>query len=84
MIKNETSSAVYGLFYNVDYESSSLLGLYFLEGEAEAARASYIATNLEQFGYSEDEMDAERESLERQVVIRKLAIGQTPDFYFAA
>jgi hypothetical protein len=48
MIKNDqSSSAVYGLFYDVPYEAPALLGIYFLEGEAEAARAAYIAKEVE-------------------------------------
>jgi hypothetical protein len=84
MNQERVSSAVYGLFYEVDYEGQSLLGLYNLEGEAEAARAHYIAIELEDFDFSAEEKEAERVHLERQVVVRRLAMGQVPSLRFAA
>ena len=83
MIKNEqSSSAVYGLFFEVEYEGQVLLGLYFLEGEAEAARQAYIATQLEDF--SEDERDDERPYYEVYTAVRRLAMGQVPSWTFSA
>jgi hypothetical protein len=83
MIKNEqSSSAVYGLFFEVEYEGQVLLGLYFLEGEAEAARQAYIATQLEDF--SADERDDERPYYEVHTAVRRLAMGQVPSYNFSA
>ena len=83
MIKNEqSSSAVYGLFFEVEYEGQVLLGLYFLEGEAEAARQAYIADQLEDF--AADKQANEREYYESAVVVRRLAMGQVPSYKFAA
>ena len=84
MIKNESSPAVYGLFLEVELEGQALLGLYNLEGEAEAARAHYIALELQDFEYSMKELEAEREHLEDSVVVRRLALGQVPSWNFAA
>lgn len=82
MIKNEqVSSAVYGLFFEEDF-GQVLLGLYFLEGEAEAARQAYIAEQLADF--PEDEQANEREFYEEVVVVRRLAVGQAPRYNFAA
>ena len=81
MNQEQSSSAVYGLFFEQDYEGSALLGLYFLEGEAEAARQAYIAEQLADF--PEDEQDDEREYYEHVVVVRRLAIGQVPSCNFA-
>ena len=80
-MKEQSSSSVYALFFDVEYEGQVLLGLYFLEGEAEAARQSYIAEQLEDF--SEDERKDERSDLEESTVIRRLSIGQVPSFRFA-
>lgn len=83
MIKNEqSSSAVYGLFFEAAFEGQVLLGLYFLEGEAEAARQAYIATQLEDFPGVQ--RPAEQASLEENVVVRRLAMGQVPSYNFGA
>jgi hypothetical protein len=42
-------SKVYGVFFQVPYEGAELLGLYFLEGEAEAARDVYIDESIMAF-----------------------------------
>lgn len=77
MIKNEqSSSAVYGLFYDVPYEASSLLGVYFLAGEAEAARAAYIAKEVE------DGEDEEWMAESTRVVC--LQVGLPADLNFAS
>ena len=82
MNQEQVSSAVYGLFFEEEYEGSSLLGLYFLEGEAEAARQAYIAEQLEDF--PEEDQANEREYYEHAVVVRRLAMGQVPSYKFAA
>ena len=83
MITNDqSSSAVYGLFFEVEYEGQVLLGLYFLEGEAEAARQAYIATQLEDFPGVQ--RPAEQKYLEEHVVVRRLAVGQVPSYNFGA
>lgn len=83
MNQEQVSSAVYGLFLEEDYEGSSLLGLYFLEGEAEAARQAYIAEQLEDFSAEKQEAFA-RDHYEHAVVVRRLAMGQVPSYKFAA
>ena len=81
-MKEQSSSAVYGLFFEVEYEGQVLLGLYHLEGEAEAARQAYIADQLEDFPL--DERDNERLYQEENTVIQRLAVGQVPRHGFAA
>ena len=81
MMKEQSSSAVYGLFFEVEYEGQVLLGLYFLEGEAEAARQAYIATQIADHpvqGVTE-ELDYLREA----TMVRRLAMGQVPSYNFA-
>ena len=78
MIKNEqSSSAVYGLFFEVELEGQVLLGLYYLEGEAGAARQRYMAH--ESAGHP-----AAQKHLEKAVVVRRLAMGQVPSYSFAS
>lgn len=81
-MNEQTSSAVYGLFYDVDYEGSNLLGIYFLEGEAEAARQAYIAEALEDF--PTPLKGTERPYYEVAVRVKRLAVGQAPSLNFAA
>jgi hypothetical protein len=76
-MSKQSSSAVYGLFFEVELEGQVLLGLYHLEGEAEAARQHYMA--------DESAGDpAERKYLESSVVVRRLAVGHEPSYYFAS
>ena len=83
MIKNEQSSAVYGLFHDIDFEGRFLLGLYFLEGEAEAAREAYIAAEIAKHPSLEGTAEV-LDYLRHGVVVRHLAMGQVPSFNFAA
>jgi len=81
MNQEQTSSAVYGVFFDEDYEGQVLMGLYFLEGEAEAARDAYIASEMKMYsleGYSQ-----ELERLREHVVVRRLALGQVPRYDFS-
>lgn len=81
MNQEQTSSAVYGVFFDEDYEGQVLMGLYFLEGEAEAARDAYIASEMKMYsleGYSQ-ELDRLRE----HVVVRRLALGQVARYDFS-
>ena len=73
--------AVYGLFEDMDYEGSTLLGVYFLEGEAEAAREAYIAEELA--GFSVPLRGTERPYYEQAIRVKRLATGQVPSLYFA-
>lgn len=82
MIKNEQSSAVYGLFHEFEFEGQVLLGLYSLEGEAEAARDAYIAA--EAADHPLEGISRMLDNLRRGVVVRRLAMGQVPDYRFAA
>ena len=81
MMNEQSSSAVYGLFFDMDYEGSSLLGVYFLEGEAEAARQAYIAEQLEDF--TVPLRGTERPYYEQAVRVKRLATGQVPSLNFA-
>ena len=81
MNQEQTSSAVYGVFFDEDYEGQVLMGLYTLEGEAEAAREAYIASEMKMYsleGYSQ-----ELERLREHVVVRRLALGQVPRYDFS-
>ena len=80
MIKNEPSSAVYGLFHE-DIALTVLLGLYNLEGEAEAARQHYIT--VEVADYNEDDQEQARREHERDTYVQRLAVGQLPSYRFA-
>jgi hypothetical protein len=82
MITNESSTAVYGLFFEVELEGQVLLGLYSSWGSAEVARAHYIALELE--AHCENQQSAARKYLENAVVVRRLAVGQDPYYNFAA
>lgn len=81
MNQEQTSSAVYGVFFDEDYEGQVLMGLYTLEGEAEAAREAYIAADMEMCPAESyfRELDRLRES----VVVRRLALGQVPRYDFS-
>jgi hypothetical protein len=81
-MSKQSSSAVYGLFFEVEYEGQVLLGLYNLESEAEAAREHYIALELQE--HRENQQSAERKHLEKAVVVRRLAVGQEPSYSFAS
>jgi hypothetical protein len=82
MNTNQSSSVAYGLFFKDD-EQTVLLGLYSSLGSAEVARESYIAIELEDFGYSGAAMEFERERLRKCVVVRRLAVDQEPSWSFA-
>jgi hypothetical protein len=85
MNQAQSSSAVYGLFHEVEYEGQVLLGLYNLESEAEAARSHYISLELQDFtNLSSEELKEEQYRLKREVVVRRLAMGQVPDYHFSA
>jgi hypothetical protein len=80
MIKNDqSSSVVYGLFLEDD-EATVLLGIYFLEGEAEAAREHWIELEVTQFPSRQH--DWARRHYNTAVFITKLPVGQTPSFNF--
>jgi hypothetical protein len=82
MSNEQSSSAVYGLFFEVEYEGQVLLGLYLLRGEAEAARQAYIAEQVKDcpaHGLTE-EMDY----LRLATVVRRLPLGQVPSYNFTA
>ena len=82
MIKNDqSSSAVYGLFDSVEFEGNILLGIYFLEGEAEAARAAYIDNEVSE--YPQSMQARERNYREKSVVVKRLQAGLKPSVNFA-
>ena len=78
-MNNQSSSAVYGLFLEGD-EDNILLGIYFLEGEAVAARAQYIDDEVSDF--DPDNAAQVRETYEATVYVAQLSVGSKPDFYF--
>ena len=81
MKQEQTSSAVYGVFFDEDYEGQVLMGLYFLEGEAEAAREAYIAADMEMC--PSESYSRELERLRESVVVRRLALGQVARYDFS-
>jgi len=81
MNQEQTSSAVYGVFFSEDYEGQVLMGLYTLEGEAEAAREAYIASEMKM--YSLEGYSRELERLRESVVVRRLALGQVARYDFS-
>jgi hypothetical protein len=91
MIKNEqTSSVVYGLFLE-DEDKQVLLGLHFLEADAEAAREDYIAERL--FDHKTgawQPSDLRREErfakiyLRSATAVRPLHIGRKSSYNFAS
>lgn len=74
-------SKVYGVFFRLPDEGLDLLGLYFLEGEAEAARAAYIDEAVKSFvdehgnDFSKKEIDEEQEFFTKQTIIQTLPVG---------
>ena len=72
---------MYGLFFEVEYEGQVLLGLYNLEFQAEAAREYYIAAEIAD--HPIQGVSAELDHLRKAVVVRRLAMGQVPDYNFA-
>ena len=48
-MRTTRQSEVYGVFFQVPDQEAELLGLYFLEGEAKAARESYIDESIKAF-----------------------------------
>ncbi len=76
-MKNEQFlSVVYGVFEVEPHVGTHLLGLYFLEGEAEAARDQFISEQVKGLPQSE-------EHYRENVVVRRLNVGQTPSLDFA-
>jgi hypothetical protein len=74
MTTKPTSSAVYGVFFSEDYEGQVLMGLYSLEGEAEAAREAYIAADMKLC--PAESYSRELERLRKSVVVRRMDLGQ--------
>ncbi len=68
---------MYGLFLDpwVTHGNYTLLGLYHLEGEAEAARQAYIQ--------SVERGVSETKFLEDRVKFRRLEVGAAPSWNFA-
>ena len=82
MKQEQTSSAVYGVFFDEDYEGQVLMGLYTLEGEAEAAREAYIASEMRTHCPLEG-FSRELDRLREHVVVRRLALGQVARYDFS-
>jgi len=81
-MNSQSSSAVYGLFRKSDY-TIILLGIYFLEGEAAAARAQYIEEEMSKFAaYKSDLALKALKTYEANVYVAHLPVGLKPDFYF--
>ena len=83
MKQEQTSSAVYGVFFDEDYEGQVLMGLYSLEGEAEAAREAYIASDMEMCPSEAYSQEFGLDYLREHVVVRRLALGQVPRYDFS-
>ncbi len=78
MNTNQSSSVVYGLF--VEDEQPVLLGIYFLEGEAAAARDKYIEDEV--LSFPPVQQDWARRHYSESSYTTKLPVGQAPSFYF--
>ena len=74
MMKEQSSTTMYGVVYDVPYESSVLLGLYFLQGEAEAALEHYIA--------EQSEIGEEEDWYRENSRVVPLVVGQPANFNF--
>jgi hypothetical protein len=79
MNTNQSSSKVYGLFLD-DEERDTLLGIYFREGEAVAARAQYIEEEVS--GFQPTEHAFARKHFDTAVYVVQLPVGSKPDFKF--
>jgi hypothetical protein len=73
---------MYGLFYDAfaEDEGNILLGVYFLEGEAVAAREQYITEEVSTF--PPDVQASARKYNDAKVYVTQLPIGSTPDLFF--
>ena len=80
MMNDQSSSAVYALFFE-DTDQDVLLGLYFLEGEAVAARAQFVADEVKEFPEAQHEWA--RKHYKSLVHVVRLPVGQAPSFHFA-
>ena len=69
IVKNEI---VYGVFYKEDYNGELLMGLYFTNEEAEAARDEYI----------KQESNKVTKYFEFAVQVRPLKTGLKASYYF--
>ena len=78
-MKNEqSSSTVYGVFNDDEERGYDLLGIYFLEGEAEAARQAYIAEASSRTTYSAEAQARLRRYWDAAVVVRCIQVGLPP------
>lgn len=76
-MKQEQQSSVYGLFCEIPYEGSQLLGLFLTEADAEVAREAYVDERVR--GLPEDLVEEDREYYLNQAVIRLLPVGRLLD-----
>lgn len=79
-MNEQYSPSVYGLFL-ADTDQDVLLGLYNLEGEADAAKMHFIAEEVADF--SAEKQTWARKEYMRDVSVKRLALGQVPSFRFA-
>jgi hypothetical protein len=82
MMNEQSSPVVYGLFFEVEFKGQVLLGLYFLEGEAQAAREAYIAKRTSEIAFP-NLRATEEHYLQAATFIRPLLIGQVASYDFA-
>ena len=74
-------SEVYGVFFQVPDQGAELLGLYFLEGEAEAACKSYIDQSIKAFVdeqvhiVTKQDIASELQYYQDNTIVKTLPIG---------
>lgn len=77
MIKNEqSSSTVYGVFTDDEERGYDLLGIYFLEGEAEAARQAYVIEAASRTKYNAEAYTRMLAFWDTIVVVRPIPVGR--------
>jgi hypothetical protein len=82
MTTEQASAAVYGVFFDEDYEGQVLMGLYSLEEEAEAAREAYIAAEMKLCLSESYSQEFGFDYLREHVVVRRMDLGQPARYDF--
>jgi hypothetical protein len=77
MYSKQTFSAVYGLFHKTRWAGPTLLGIYFLKGEAKAARQALIEEQIKNIEQPVHQ-DYWRKEFKKSVLVRRLAVGRIP------
>lgn len=73
-MNEQTTSTVFCLFYDKQYEGSDLLGIFLTKAEAETARQTELARHLKHL--PEEEQEDEREYFEEILCITEVPVGK--------